>query len=204
MKQRTLVFLIFPLVLSLVVMPFVAAVPANADEATVLSEELVFHAKAGETVEKNVTLRVRSEREIPIKISIVGDIKNWVQVNQTSFYARAASPISFTVNMTSPPDVPLGVYKGIIMVNAISSGDAVTTTISKTMFLKIKVNITETSGTGKQQPADITLPLKAPVVLFYLILLIVLMVYIVKKRRKTGKKKYKKKKRSFSRRHWNH
>ena len=157
-----------------------------------LPEELIFTAKAGETIQETVTFRVRSEQEIPIRISAVGPIKSWIQFNQTSFRASAAAPSEFQITINPPSNTPLGVHEGTILVEALSKGNALTTVINNPFFLKVKINITETDyvddGTQKY---DITLPLDATAILFWAFVLLIIIHYIRKKTKKSENKKKK-------------
>ena len=89
-------------------------------------------------------IKISSEGAEPVQVSLSATepIKKWITFEPESEYVSREAPVEFKVGV-NPSDASIGIYQGYMIVNAIASGNALTTTISTAVDIKTTVRITD-------------------------------------------------------------
>lgn len=136
MKYRFKILLIVFLV-SLSSIGFAITVTTDSDE--IVFEDVLAGGYAEETVE------IRSDTAEPTEIVISAPefIKDWFSFEPNTMPVSLGVPAKFKIMLHPPSNITKGNYESYLVINTISKGNEVTTSMATAMDIKTKIEITD-------------------------------------------------------------
>lgn len=128
---------------NLVLLVLFVLLAATASAVTVTTEpnEVIFeNVLANGYAEK--TIKIISDAPVDVSLSATEPVKSWVSFEPVSASVSEDSPAEFKV-VVQPPDAPLGVYHGYIIVNVVSGGNMLSTAIASAFDLRTTIKVTD-------------------------------------------------------------
>ena len=92
--------------------------------------------------EKTIKIMSDSSEPLQLTLSAVDPIKEWLSFEPSSALVSADSPAEIKI-IVEPVNAELGIYQGYIIINTVSTGNKLTTSIATAIDLKTTVEITD-------------------------------------------------------------
>ncbi len=89
------------------------------------------------------SIKISSEKSLQISLSATEPFKDWITFSPNSFNINQNSPVEVRVIVQPPKNISLGKYQGFIVVNTVSQGNELTSSVSTAADLKTTIEITE-------------------------------------------------------------
>lgn len=121
---------------------FVSSASIGISPAVVSFEDIL----RGGYAERIVTITIDSEEQTDVELSFIGEISEWISVNETKFKVSRDKPYSLKIILQPPSDIPNGDYSGFINIvtsGASNSGGGATASVNAALNLNVQVKITD-------------------------------------------------------------
>ena len=92
--------------------------------------------------EKKIKIFSDSLEQVQLSFSATEPIKRWVEFSPAAASISKDSPVELKV-ILKPSDAPLGIYQGYIVINTLSGGNEITTSLVTSITIETTVEITD-------------------------------------------------------------
>lgn len=129
--------------LILLVLLILLTMAVSAITITTEPEELIFEDVLPEGYAEK-TIEIKSDGPDPVQISLSATdlIRDWVSFEPASAFVSNNPPAEFKI-VVEPSSADIGIYEGYIIINALSTGNEITSAVLSAISLKVRIEVTE-------------------------------------------------------------